>query len=133
MNSKVPMKFLHFGPLLMAVSSIIATRLFQQYTLAEGLAIAAFLCGLALWRSDRATDRLIVVGAFIGLGGLALKGVFVLLGIGAEHHDMTTHETVPGNPLLLHIHHLFFNIGFLFYLAAAGRAAVRTLRGWKLR
>ena len=106
----------------MAIASVIATRGFGQHTLSEGLAVVAFLSGLALWRSDRTTDRLIPIGAALGIGGVALKGIFVWLDVGAEFHDMTTHETTPGNPLLLHIHHLFFNIGFLFFIAAAIRA-----------
>lgn len=51
--------------------------------------------------------RLIAVGAALGIGGLALKGLFVWLGVGPETHDMTTHEITPENPLLLNIHHLF--------------------------
>lgn len=116
-------------PLLLAGASIVATQVFKAYSLAEGLAVTAFVCGLALWRLDRSTDRLIIIGAALGLGGLALKGIFVWQGIGAEHHDMSTHETIPGNPLLLHIHHLFFNIGFLFYLAAVIRGVVKAVRG----
>ena len=116
------------SPYFFAVSSVIATRIFEQHALSERLAILAFLCGLALWKTDLSTDRLIPAGAALGLGGLVLKGIFVWLGIGAEAHDMTTHETTPGNPLLLHIHHLFFNIGFLFYIAAVIRAAHKKLR-----
>lgn len=128
MSAKLATRVMTFGPYLLAAASIVATRALKQYSLAEGLAIAAFLGGLALWRLDRSTDRLMIIGACLGLGGLLLKGVFVWLGIGAEHHDMTTHETVPGNPVLVHIHHLFFNVGFLFYLAAAIRTAVTTIK-----
>ncbi len=109
----------------MAVSSIIATRVFKQFSVAEVLAVAAFVCGLASWLADRSTDRLIASGATLGLSGLFLKGIFVLLGIGAEQHDMASHQTTPGNPLFIHIHHLFFNIGFLLYFVAAIRIAIR--------
>lgn len=117
------------SPFLLAASSVVVTRVFERYALAEALAVAAFLCGAALWRADRTIDRLVPIGAAIGLGGLALKGLFVWSGIGAETHDMTTHVTAPGNPLLLHIHHLFFNIGFLFYIAAAIRTVTKFFRG----
>ena len=117
------------SPYVLAVSSVIATRTFSQHALSEALAVLAFLCGLALWRANRSTDRLITIGAALGLGGVALKGIFVWLGLGADTHDMTTHEITPGNPLLLHIHHLFFNIGFLFYIAAASRAVIKKIRG----
>lgn len=126
------MRLIAISPFLLAVSSIVATRILKQYFLAETLAVIAFICGFVLWRVDRSSDRLIVIGATLGIGGLALKGIFIWLGIGLETHDMTTHETVPGNPLLIHIHHLFFNIGFLFYFAAAIRAVIKTFR-WGAR
>ena len=129
MNSRTLTRAFLLSPFLLAVSSVLATRIFSQHALSEGLAVLAFLCGLALWRADRSTDRLIPVGATLGMGGLVLKGVFVWLGIRAEVHDMSTHETTPGNPLLLHIHHLFFNIGFLFYIAAAIRAGIKKIKG----
>lgn len=129
MDSRKFIRVLTLSPLLLAVLSIVATRVFKQYLLAESLAVAAFICGLALSRVDRSSDRVILFGSAIGLGGLALKGIFVWFGIGAEHHDMTTHMTTPGNPLLLHIHHLFFNIGFLFYFAAAIRAVLKRFGG----
>lgn len=128
MSSRSPRKFFALSSVLSAIASVVSTRLFEQYALAEVLAVTAFLCGLALWRADRSADRLFVVGAVLGLGGLALKGMFVWLGIGAETHDMNTHAITPGNPLLLHVHHLFFNVGFLCYFAAATRAAVKTIR-----
>lgn len=128
MNSRALTRVFPLSPYLLAVSSVGATRIFSQHTLSEVLAVLAFLCGFALWRADRSIDRLIPIGAALGFGGLALKGIFVWLGIGAEGHDMSTHETTPGNPLLLHIHHLFFNIGFLFYIAAATRAGIKTIR-----
>ena len=128
MNSRALTRVFPLSPYLLAVSSVGATRIFSQHTLSEVLAVLAFLCGLALWRADRSTDRLILIGAALGISGLALKGIFVWLGVGAEGHDMTTHEITPGNPLLLHIHHLFFNIGFLFYIAAATRAGIKTIR-----
>jgi len=129
MNLRALSRVFTLSPYLFAVSSVVATRVFSQYALSEVLAVVAFVCGLALWRADRSTDRLIAVGAALGIGGWALKGIFVWLGIGAEAHDMATHETTPGNPLLLHIHHLFFNIGFLFFVAAAIRATVKNWRG----
>jgi len=117
------------SPYLLALSSVVATRGFSQHTLSEGLAVIALLCGFALlWRADRSTDSLIPVGAALGIGGLALKGIFVWLGIGAKVHDMSTHQTTPGDPLLLHIHHLFFNIGFLFYTTAATRSGIKKIR-----
>jgi hypothetical protein len=88
----------------------------------ERLAIKAWLYGAHFLAASS------VVGALLGLGGLILKGVFVLLGIGAESHDMTTHETVPGNPLLLHIHHLFFNVGFVFYFISIVSTIFKKIR-----
>lgn len=128
MGERLVIKAWTYGAYFLAASSIVATRVFRLYTLSETLAIAAFLCGLALWRIHRSADRLIFVGALLGLGGLILKGVFVLLGIGAESHDMTTHETVPGNPLLLHIHHLFFNVGFVFYFISIVSTVFKKIR-----
>ena len=51
--------------------------------------------------------------------GLPLKLLFTLLGIGGPAHDMADHASNAGNPLLLHIHHLFFNLGFLLLLISA--------------
>lgn len=112
----------------LALASILVTRVLKAFTLAEALAVAAFLCGLVLlWRHRRrqpegslpAPERLIVIGSLVGLAGLPIKLLFVLLGIGAPGHDMANHETSAGNPLLLHIHHLFFNLGFLLLLISA--------------
>lgn len=128
MGERLAIKAWLYGAYFLAASSVVATRGFKLYTLSEALAIAAFLCGIALWRIHRSADRLIFVGALLGLGGLILKGVFVLLGIGAESHDMTTHETVPGNPLLLHIHHLFFNVGFVFYFISIVSTVFKKIR-----
>ncbi len=128
MNSRALTGVFPLSPYLLAVSSVGATRIFSQHTLSEVLAVLAFLCGFALWRADRSSDRLIPLGAALGIGGVVLKGIFVWLGIGTEVHDMSTHETTPGNPQLLHIHHLFFNIGFLFYIAAAIRDGIKTIR-----
>ncbi|MDA0892464.1 MAG: hypothetical protein O3C15_09130 [Proteobacteria bacterium] len=125
MDSRLLTRAFSLSPYLLAISSVVATRGFGEHTLSEGLAVVAFLSGLALWRADRSTDRLIPIGAALGIGGLALKGIFVWLGVGTEFHDTTTHETTPGNPLLLHIHHLFFNIGFLFFIGAAIRTGLK--------
>lgn len=125
MDSRLLTRAFSLSPYLLAISSVVATRGFGEHTLSEGLAVVAFLSGLALWRADRSTDRLIPIGAALGIGGLALKGIFVWLGVGTEFHDTTTHETTPGNPLLLHIHHLFFNVGFLFFIGAAIRAGLK--------
>jgi hypothetical protein len=94
----------------------------QPPDMGERLAIKAWLYGAHFLAASS------VVGALLGLGGLILKGVFVLLGIGAESHDMTTHETVPGNPLLLHIHHLFFNVGFVFYFISIVSTIFKKIR-----
>ena len=92
MNSRALTRVFPLSPYLLAVLSVGATRIFSQHTLSEVLAVLAFLCGLALWRADRSTDRLILIGAALGISGLALKGIFVWLGVGAEGHDVTTHE-----------------------------------------
>ena len=49
-------------------------------------------------------------------------------GIGAAGHDMETMAETPGNPLLLHIHHLFFNIGYLLFLISLIVLIVATLK-----
>ncbi|MEO8443383.1 MAG: hypothetical protein ABI567_00060 [Gammaproteobacteria bacterium] len=112
----------------LALASILVTRVLKAFTLAEALAVAAFLCGLfLLWQHRRRhpgvtlplPERLILIGSLLGLAGLPLKLLFILLGIGAASHDMANHETSAGNPLLLHIHHLFFNLGFLLLLISA--------------
>ncbi|MDH5276628.1 MAG: hypothetical protein OEW88_09405 [Gammaproteobacteria bacterium] len=112
----------------LALSSILVTRIFRAFTLAEVLAVAAFLGGLLLvWRHRgqqpgvrlALPERLIATGSLVGLAGLPLKLLFIVLGIGAPGHDMAGHESTPGSPLLLHIHHLFFNLGFLMLLISA--------------
>ncbi len=113
---------------LLALASILFTHGFKVFTLAEALAVAAFLCGLLLlWRYRRQQpsmrlalpERLVVIGSLVGLAGLPLKLLFTLLGIGGPAHDMADHASNAGNPLLLHIHHLFFNLGFLLLLISA--------------
>lgn len=108
-----------FGSYLLALSSIILTHIFSSFSLAEGTAIAAFIAGVAYWKLVKAVDRWLIAGALLGLGGLLLKGIFIAFGIGVSQHDMTTHEVTPGHPLLVHIHHLFFNVGFLCYSISA--------------
>ena len=110
----------------LALASILVTRVLKAFTLAEALAVAAFICGLLLLCRHRRQqhevrlawpERLIVVGSLVEpLAGLPLKLLFTLLGIGAPVHDMADHANSAGNPLLLHIHHLFFNLGFLLLL-----------------
>ena len=82
-------------------------RGFRLFELAEVLAVAALVAGLAMYLAHRRASgavplswpgRLILAGSAIGLGGLLLKGLFLLLGVGAGHHDMATHVTTPGNP-----------------------------------
>ena len=117
-----------FGAYLLALASLIATHVFRMFSLAEGLAVAAFLLAIASWKLAHAADRWVVAGSLLGLAGLLLKGLFIVLGIGADEHDMTTHEITPGHPLLVHIHHLFFNLGFFCYLVSAVQIAGITLR-----
>lgn len=73
-------------------------------------------------------ERLIVIGSLLGLVGLPLKLVFSLLGVGAPAHDMANHVSTAGNPLLLHVHHLFFNLGFLALLISALAWMVAAIR-----
>jgi amino acid transporter len=112
----------------LALASILVTRILKAFTLAEALAVAAFILGvLLLWRHRRQRpsmrlalpERLIVIGSLVGLAGLPLKLLFTLLDIGAPVHDMADHANTAGNPVLLHIHHLFFNLGFLVLLISA--------------
>lgn len=112
----------------LALASILVTRILKAFTLAEVLAVAAFAGGLLLfWQHRRQQpgvrlalpERLIVTGSLIGLAGLPVKLLFSVLGLGAPGHDMADHATSEGNPLLLHIHHLFFNLGFLLLLVSA--------------
>lgn len=123
--------------LLLALASIVLTRAFRMFAVAEALAIAAFIAGLAIYVVHRRTAqrealdwsrRLIVGGSVLAAAGLLLKGLFVALGIGAAQHDMATHQTTPGNPLLEHIHHVFFNVGFLLFAMAAVGLLVRRVR-----
>lgn len=112
----------------LALASILCTRVLKAFNLAEGLAVAAFIFGLLLlWRHRHQRpgiplawpERLIVIGSLVGLAGVPLKLLFSLLGIGAPAHDMADHANTAGNPLLLHINHLFFNLGFLVLLFSA--------------
>ncbi|MCL4790875.1 MAG: hypothetical protein KJ040_02365 [Gammaproteobacteria bacterium] len=121
----------------LALASILTTRVLRAFSVAEAMAVGAFIAGTLLLLAHRYQTvkprmqwpyRLIVGGSVIGLGGLLLKAVFVLLGIGAATHDMADHGSTPGNPLLLHIHHLFFNIGFVLFLVAAIGLLARRIR-----
>lgn len=121
----------------LALASILFTHVFKMFSLAEALAVAAFICGLLLlWRHRRQQppmrlalpERLIAIGSVVGLTGLPLKLLFTLLGIGAPTHDMADHANTAGNPLLLHIHHLFFNLGFLILLISAIAWIAATIR-----
>ena len=121
----------------LSLASLVTTRGFKAFTVAEILAVAAFLSGLGLLILQRRASghpaldwprRLIVTGSAVGMGGLAIKLVFVLLGIGVTGHDMGSHELGQPNPLLQHIHHLFFNVGFLFMLVATLGLLIGQLR-----
>jgi hypothetical protein len=127
--------------LLLALISIVLTRGFRAFTAAEIAAVLAFLAGAALWWAPGEShgiarlgwpEKLIVAGSFIGLGGLVIKLVFFTRGIGVVEHGMANHAMEPApagpNPLLQHIHHLFFNLGFLLFLFAAIGMMVRRLR-----
>lgn len=112
----------------LALASILVTRVLKSFTLAEALAAAAFVCGLLLlWLHRRQQpgvrlawpERLVVIGSLVGLAGVPLKLLFAALDIGAPVHDLAEHASTGGNPVLLHIHHLFFNLGFLVLLASA--------------
>jgi hypothetical protein len=121
---------LNLLPYVLALASILTTRILHAFTVAEVLAVAAFVSGLAGWWVHRRSSdlpqalsgRLVTVASVLGLMGLPLKGLFVALGIGGGH-DMTTHE-VTDNALLVHIHHVFFNLGFLLLLVALVRGAL---------
>lgn len=128
--------------LLLALVSLVLTRVFKAFTAAEVAAVLAFVTGITLWYLASGSRgftglvwplRMIVVGSMLGLGGVVLKLAFVGLGIGVGEHDMAEHAAgdMSGgpNPLLEHIHHLFFNIGFLLFLIAAVGMGVRKLRG----
>ncbi len=122
--------------LLLALASIVVTRALKAFSVAEVLALLAFLSGLTLWWLNRDSadpakkpwpQRLIIAGSVVGLSGVMVKLVFVALGIGTGDHDMANHDASP-NPLLQHIHHLFFNVGFVLFLVAAAGMLVRRLR-----
>ncbi len=112
----------------LALASILVTRILKAFTVSEVLAVAAFVCGLLLFWRHRGRqpgarlawpERLIVTGSLVGLSGLPVKLLFSLLGIGAADHNMANHESTAGNALLLHIHHLFFNLGFVLLLISS--------------
>ena len=115
---------------LFVITSIVLTRVVKAFTAAEFFAVSAFVCGILLlrfagrWGSLSHSRRAIVVGSLVGLSGLLIKGVLVLLGIGAGDH--AAHDGT--HPLLVHIHHLFFNLGFLLFGYAALAAAVNWWR-----
>ena len=122
-----------------ALLSIVFTRVFRMFSVAEVLAVLAFLAGLGILLVNRrqvpkATlnwpEKLFVVGSCVGLGGVVIKLAFVALGIGTGAHDMSDHDAAP-NPLLQHIHHLFFNIGFLLFLISAVTMLVGRVSGKK--
>ena len=120
--------------LLLALASTLATRLFKAFTSAELLATGACIAGAALLltrSSANALDwphRLIVAGSLTGIAGLAVKLAFVLLGIGEPAADIHVHEGGFGGRVLTHIHHLFFNIGFLQMAAGAIGLLARLVR-----
>jgi len=110
--------------LLLALSAILVTRILKAFTVAEVLSVLAFLAGLSLLyfkpEPKNRPHTLIITGAIIGLSGIIVKVAFVALGIGeATDHSAHTGGAPSGSALLQHIHHLFFNAGFLTYLAAA--------------
>lgn len=124
--------------LLLALASVVLTRALRMFAVAEVLAIAAFVAAFAMYLAHRRTAPgtalgwprgLILGAAVLAALGLALKGLFVVLGIGAPVHDMATHQNTPGNPLLEHIHHVLFNVGFLLFASAALGLLVRRIRG----
>jgi hypothetical protein len=113
---------------LLALASFVFARAVKAFTLSEALAVASFLCGLGFYLLQRGirpgvpltwSERLLVTASVIGLAGLPVKAAFMALGIGEASHDMASHGEMPGNPLLLHVHHLFYNIGFLILLVSA--------------
>ena len=123
--------------LVLALVSIVLTRGFRLFELAELCAVASLLAGIAMYLAHRRSangaplawpGRLILAGSALGIGGLLLKGLFLLLGLGAGQHDMATHVTTPGNPLLVHVHHLFFNLAFVLFAVAATGLALRAMR-----
>lgn len=125
---------------LLALASILATHVLKAFTVAEVLAVLAFGCGLMVfWLQRRQVDgamigwgqRLIVIGSITGLIGIPLKLLLVLFGIGAAEHDSANHAAAAVNPILIHIHHLFFNLGFLILLISLLVIGVGHLRSEK--
>lgn len=132
-----PVSLLTSAALLLALASVVLTRGFRMFAVAEVLAIASFAAGFAMYFVHRRTSagsalggpgRLILGGAVVAAIGLGLKGIFVASGIGAPRRDMSTHEVLAGNPLLEHVHHLLFNVGFLLFALAAVGLLVRRVR-----
>jgi len=127
--------------LLLALGSILVTRVLRAFTLADVLSVASFAAALMLlkvgggWSSLDMPRKLLVAGGVIGLTGVAVKLVFVAFGIGVGA-DHAMHAAGPGEAggadfaerLKMHIHHLFFNIAFLVYLAASLGLAWQALR-----
>lgn len=115
---------------LFVIISVFFTYVLKAFTAAEFLAVSAFVCGMLLlrfagrWGSLSHSLRAIVVGSSVGLSGLLIKGVLVLLGVGAGDH--AAHDGT--HPVLVHIHHLFINLGFLLFIYAALAAAVSVWR-----
>ena len=95
--------------LLLGLASIIVTRVFRAFTVAEVLAILAFISGLAIfWLSRVDADdkslpwphRLVIAGSVIGIVGLLIKAVFVVFRV-AHWDDLlcgAKHPGAPGNP-----------------------------------
>ncbi len=136
-NETQRIRALTAAALLLALASIVTTRAFKLFTLAEFMSVAACLAGVGVLLAHRRIAdgrplswprRLIVAGSLIGLTGLFIKGVFVLLGIGTGEHDMAGHEPDSTQLLLQHIHHLFFNAGFVLMIVAAIGLGVSRLR-----
>lgn len=121
----------------LALASMVATRGLKAFALAEVLAVCAFIAGISILLIQRRRAgsklltwhyKLVVVASVVGLSGVVVKLVFVVLGIGTGEHDMANHDPEIGARLLQHIHHLFFNAGFLLMLMAAVGMGVRKLR-----
>ena len=130
-----PVSAVTTAALAFALASILVTRILRAFDTADILSVIGFLLGLALlrlsvdgWRSLDAGHRAIVIGAAVGLTGVLIKLLFVALGIGVGA-DHTMHDAPLQERLLEHIHHLFFNVGFLFYLAGALVLGWGALRG----
>jgi len=116
------------------LASIFLTRVFRLFTVADVLSVAAFVCAALLlrirWSQLEAAEKTLVAGALVGLSGVLVKLVLAALGIpdvpaGADH----TYPGLTGSDrLFMHIHHLFFNAGFLLYLIAALLMLLRKFR-----